>query len=184
MCLAVAFGSFALLVRSQTRDEGFQFKRYLRTTGNRYNGNITSLSWGKYGISLFSLVDSGMFKVPQDGPGSIGKEHSIFGGIYKTWSGSHDQGKPYGYAISTIWNKYGFYYHNNIWDGGDSSCRQISHILIPSWVPFVFSLSIGFALFLSRLRTENMAEQDVPSDGLKPSSHASSTDPTAPADAH
>ena len=36
---------------------------------------------------------------------------------------------------------------------------------------------------LSRYQTNN-TEQDVPSDGHKPTSHASTTDPTTPADAH
>jgi hypothetical protein len=37
---------------------------------------------------------------------------------------------------------------------------------------------------LEKALTKKMVEQAVPSDGHKPSSHASSTDPTAPADAH
>jgi hypothetical protein len=45
-------------------------------------------------------------------------------------------------------------------------------------------LVVEFSKDPRTIETKEFAQQAVPSDGHKPSSHASSTDPTAPADAH
>jgi hypothetical protein len=190
LSFVVAFGLLVLFVRSQTRDEGIKYSKYYRATGSIYNGNSFYLNWGKYGLSLFRVSDSGSLKVPRDGSGSFGREYSMFGGNYKSWSGSHDNGPFWAMPAKTIWNSYGFWCYDQTWDSSDDpSLRQISRIGIPLWVPSVFFFLIGYTMFQSCRQgatqaEQRKAEQVVPSDGHKPSNHASSTNPTAPADAH
>ena len=83
---AISLVSFALSllflvisVRSKTCDEGVRYKKYYRSAGGLYNGNLISLSWGRYGIGLLRVVDFGMQKVPRDGIGRTGKDHTILG---------------------------------------------------------------------------------------------------------
>ncbi len=52
------------------------------------------------------------------------------------------------------------------------------------WAPTMTGLSMAIAALVIYAFIQRKAEQAVPSDGHKPSSSASTTDPTAPADAH
>ena len=160
----VAFGFLVLLVRSQTRDEGIKYSRYYRVAGNLFDGHSISLGWGEHGIRLFRVLDSGLSKIRRE---DISREHSLFGGKYKTWSGSYDDVTPWVWPVMNFWNKHDFWYNDNTWaDEINNRWRtQITLIAIPLWLPVVFFFSTGVTLFRIRRRVVKQAEQGIaPSD--------------------
>jgi len=61
---------------------------------------------------------------------------------------------------------------------------RVARDRLPSYQRADYDSYIGVSMYEQATHPKQEAEQDVPSDGQKPSSHASSANPTAPADAH